>query len=184
VGVRLGLNQLVDLFNSGKKEVFPKIYDAFKNRLWSYLCSRANNREDAEEIFNTVSLNVYESLDKLEDPKKLLAWVIGIAEHRVGNYYSRRSPPKVSLQDFASDIQDPNRTPEERLIKHQRLEQLRKCIAALPDPQRTYVSLQFLAGTPQKEIAEKYNVNLNVLKSHILRSKVKILECMRRNGAF
>ena len=176
------LANLIDRFCSGDKDLFPQIHDTYKARLWAFLCAKADNREDAEDLFNLVSLAVAQSLHRLKEPAKIAPWVIGIAANRLSDYYQKKRAEQVSVEDFVDELADPALSGEERVIHMQRMVQIRKCIRKLPGAHRQYFELQFLAEIPQKEIAEQFGINLNALKSYILRSKVKLTECLKRYG--
>jgi len=174
--------EMIESFLSGEKEAFEFIHNIYKNKLWTFLCARANSLEDAEELFNIISCVVYQDLASLEDPDKLISWVITIAVRRVANFYQKRRPETVRVEDFVTIIQDPDLSAEEKMLKREQLIHLRGCINKLPEPQQTYIRQQFLEEKSQKEIAEEHHLNLNALKTHVLRSKRKLVDCMRRGG--
>ncbi len=174
--------ELIEFFLSGEKEAFEFIHNIYKNKLWTFLCARANCLEDAEELFNIISCVVYQDLESLEDPDKLIGWVLTIAVRRVANYYQRKKPETVRIEDFVTVIEDPDLSAEEKILKREQLVHLRCCINKLPEPQQTYIRQQFLEEKSQKDIAEEHHINLNALKTHIFRSKRKLGECLRRCG--
>ncbi|CAM2070358.1 Sigma-70 family RNA polymerase sigma factor [Sulfidibacter corallicola] len=169
-------------YNAGDRDAFEPIHEYYKNRLWAYLCSRANNRDDAEELFSNVCMTIARRLPTLKEPEKLIAWVIGIAHFKVRERYKSPSMKSVCVDDFAEELEDGCATPEENLVTHQSLEQLHDCMKQLPDHQREYIELQYLAGVPQKDVAEQFHLNTAALKSQIFRAKVKLLHCLRKHG--
>ena len=175
----------IEAFAAGDHSAFATIHDTFQPKLWKFLCARSNNREDAEDLYNIVSLAVAQNIHTLKDSGKLTSWVIGIAVFRISDYYQNKKS-NVSLDEFidaeSEILIDPTDSCEQEVISGERLLQIRTCIRKLPQPQRGYFEMQFLAEIPQKDIAENLDVNLNLIKSHIRRSKIRVLECLRHSG--
>ena len=169
-------------FCDGDNDAFYDIHQAYKRQLWAYIYRRADSREDAEDIFNIVSMTVARKLPNLNDPSKLISWVIGIAFKCFSEFYRKKNPQTQSMDQSHLELTDPNATPETQLHHSQQLVFLRNCVRMLPEPQSTFFMLQFFAQLPQKEIARQFEVNINALKSHVFRSKLFIIKCLQRNG--
>jgi len=173
---------LIEAYLAGNEAVFEQIHETYKTTLWRYLYSRADNREDAEDLFNIVSLSISRSLGSLEDPAAIKGWVCGVARNRLYDYYKSKKLTTEDLEAHAPGLVADHHSPEEQSIKRQRLLQIKKCIGALPDPQRDYCTLHFLVGVTQKRISEQYELNINSLKTALSRSKIKIIACLERAG--
>jgi len=169
-------------FRQGHRDAFDIIHHAYKQRLWAYLCSRAHTHEDAQDLFGTVSFQVARDINQLRDSGQLISWVIGIAVNRVRDYYRKRKAGTLQVDPQNCFLVDPVPSAEAELLQQERLRQLCRCIAGLPEPQKAYFELQYLAEVPQKDIASMRQLNLNVLKSHVFRAKAKVMLCMRRHG--
>ena len=180
----MNLDQAVSEFCRGDRQAFDHIHDSYKRPLWAFLCTRADNFDDAEELFSMVSLRIVRDLPQLRETKKLVSWVLSIAAHSLSAFYRKRVKPHENLEDIANNFWDQRPFGENRLIQRERVTQLRRCIQTLSGPQRKYFEFQYLAGRSQKKIAEDEGLNLNVLKSYVFRAKTKLLKCMRQYGYF
>ncbi len=176
------ISDLIRRFCGGDRDAFDDIHEIYRRPLWRYLCARADNHQDAEDLFNIVSLKIARKLSDLRDPKKLVSWVIGIAYKCLSHYYRKNTPKPQQAEEAYLSYPDAGITQEERVYHCQVMDCLRRCVDKLPEPQLTYFSLQFFSEIPQVEIAQRFGINLNLLKSRILRSKVNILECLRKHG--
>ena len=171
-------------FQDGDNGAFDVIHQTYKQRLWAYLCSRVGCHEDAQDLFNTVSLQVARDINRLRHCDRLISWVLGIASHRVLDHYRKRKKTNVPFDPTSFAIVDPAPTSEKQLLGNEKLRHLLRCLERLSEPQKELFQLQYLAGVPQKDIAFTRKLNLNVLKSHVFRAKTKIIHCMRRRGFY
>ena len=176
------IGSLIESYLAGNQAAFEQIHETYKTTLWRYLYSHANNREDAEDLFNIVSLSISRSLASLKDPSAIKGWVCQVARNRLYDYYKNKKPAMENLDHHAAGLASRQQSPEQQSIGRQRLMQIKTCIGALPEPQRDYCTLHFLAGVTQKSISEQYQLNLNSLKTSLSRAKLKIIACLEKSG--
>ncbi len=137
------------------------------NPLFLYVKKRINNKEDAEdltqEVFYKLSKSNKEGVDNIK------SWVYTIAKNTITDYY-RKS--KILAEDI-------NEAPvfEEENDSHA-VEELSGCVNSyvdvLPEEYRSIMRLSELENTPQKEIAERLNMNYVTVRSKIQRGRKKL----------
>lgn len=178
----LTISDWIKRFLDGDRDAFDVIHDTYRNSLWAFLCSRANNRDDAEELFSLVSITVARKLDSLEQHEKLVSWVLGIAQFKIREFYRRPKHHSLQVEDFVDELEDSDLTPEAQLASQEDMHQVHRCLRQLPEHQRTYIEQQFVAEIPQKDLAEQLGMNISALKSQVFRAKLKMLHCLRKHG--
>ena len=87
---------------------FAAIYRLYVERIFYYLLSKADSRDDAEDITAQVFLDALENLPSYRHKGHFAAWIFTIARHRLADFYRRRkSEPLRQGQEIAAQNPDP-----------------------------------------------------------------------------
>lgn len=162
---------------AGDREAYDIIHQAYCKPLWYYLMSKANNRADAEDLFNMTCLKISTELKNLKAPDALIGWVLKIAFHCIYDYY--QPPRKMETRPLDFELVG-NESPETQAIASQRRRKLASCIQRLKEPEREYFVRHMINGSSQQEVCDSFNLKLNTLKSHIRRCKLALVTCLKR----
>ncbi len=132
--------------------------------LFLYIRKRIHKLEDAEDLTQEVFYKLSKSnTDRIENVK---SWVYTIAKNTITDYYRKR---KI----YAEAIDE--NTMEAEYNDTDVVKELGHCIAAyinrLPEEYRILMTLSELEDKPQKEIAEKLEMNYVTLRSKIQRGR-------------
>ncbi len=137
------------------------------NPLLLYVKNRINNKEDAEDITQEVFYKLSKSSNGEVD--NLKSWVYTIAKNTITDYYRKN---KVHMVDVE------NRPIFEELEEESAAKELSNCITTyvgmLSDEYRSIMTLSELEHVPQKEIAERLNMNYVTVRSKIQRGRKKL----------
>lgn len=94
----------VKAFLSGDIDAFEEIYKENYKTVYFTCLSFLKNEKDAEDITQDVFETAYKSVNTLEDPAKLQAWICRIAVNKCKNYLKKEKPVLVeddSIKDIA-----------------------------------------------------------------------------------
>ena len=148
-------SSLETLVRRHKKIVFVSIFKIVKDR------------HLADDLFQDTFIKVINllKLGKYKEQGKFVKWVLQIAHNLVMDFY--RSSGKLPVYENNADfdifkticIHDSNI--EDKLIKEQIHNDIRKLIKILPEEQKEIVYLRHYKGMSYKEIAIRTNVNIN-----------------------
>jgi len=156
-----------------------EVWEEFSNRLKEYIFKRVQNECDAEDILQDVFCKIHSNLDKLKDLDKLSAWVYQTTRNAIIDYYRGRKPIS-ELSETNVDINNNHRTDNiNKLI----MPCLKPMIDHLPEKYRQAISLVYVEGMTQKQMAEKLGLSFSGAKSRVQRAREKLkemlLECCR-----
>lgn len=154
-------------------------WQVFDSNLRQFIKRRVQNEYDAEDILQDVLFKVHCNLSKLEDPDKLLPWIYQIARHGIVDYYRSR---KIALP--LSDLLE---NPAGEAFADNFNEEITPCIKPimedLPERYRQALSLVYIEGMTQREVAENLGLSISGAKSRVQRGreklKKKLLDCCR-----
>ncbi len=150
-----------------------EIYDRWSALVHTYALRALGDVHDAEDVTQQVFVSAWRSRHTLTpSPSALPAWLLGIARHKVADARAARArdvrrtaravetaPPLVTDVDLV-----------ERLV-------VRQAVTEMTDPRGTIVRLAFWDDLTHNQIADRTELPLGTVKSHLRRG---LLELHRR----
>jgi RNA polymerase sigma-70 factor (ECF subfamily) len=145
--------QLVLQAQAGNTEAFGQLYDAYMERIYRFVYFRVEDQQTAEDITSQVFLKAWSNLDRFSFTRTpYLAWLYTIAHNAVIDHYRTRKVTtalddvQLSQQDHAEVVEnDIDLTSEMKLVK--------EALQALTDDQQKVLTLKFMEGMSNHEIA-------------------------------
>ena len=140
-----------------------RIYREFYPKVFGYLCNRTANRQDAEDLAQTVFVKVFENLERFEAQKSSLStWIFHITRNTLtnhGRYQSLRLHEQLPEQAAA---EDPDLA--EHLILEEEQSQLVDALAQLTEPERDLVILHYYEEHTLTSISQMMHLSYGQVK--------------------
>lgn len=130
---------------------FNGLYERHVTRVYRYLLVRVGNVADAEDLTSQTFLVAMENLDKYRGERPFLAWLFGIARHKVADKY-RRQKPEVMLET-AGDLVDTQEAPDTLVSQKLQIEAVAQKLQTLSPDRAEAISLRLFGGLDIPEIA-------------------------------
>ena len=160
----------------GDRSEFLKLFLKVQPAVRSYLLSLLRNSVDADDVFQEVSLVLWERFDDYDDRHPFLNWVFGIARNHVARW--RRAaprgrawlPPEVEekLAVTYAELEDelaPRRTA------------LRNCVEKLGEHARELLSLRYEKLWSLQQIAQARGMTLNAVNKALGKIRKALSDC-------
>jgi RNA polymerase sigma-70 factor (ECF subfamily) len=124
----------------------------YADSVFAYVCRRVWPRRDlTEDLVQETFLAAWQSLPKYRGDSCLRSWLLGIARHKVEDFYRRQ------LQEFQlpEDGTEPVVLPfvDDRLERKQREDKIREVLAGLPTAYAVALLWRYLENRPVREMA-------------------------------
>jgi len=148
-----------------RERLFLDLFRANKARIHRLCYGYLNSAADAEDLFQEVMANVWNSLPRFRGEANPATWLYRIAVNTALIYRRRRRP-----EEPLTEIPDRGGGPHEALEQEQQLAALRRAIASLAEGDRLIVAL-LLEDLSYKEIAEITGMTVNYVGVKISRIK-------------
>jgi len=154
--------------------LFDDVYERTRQRIWS-LCARLSaDHATAEDAFQEIFVLVFRYLPGFRGEAAVDTWCYRIAL----NYLIRvRSRARHEQQQPLNDEPSPDPPPEDGPAMP-----LADALADLEPAEREMLTLVYLCGQPQSEVAERLGLPLGTLHSRLSRAKTRLKEAMQRHG--
>jgi RNA polymerase sigma-70 factor (ECF subfamily) len=150
-----------------------EVYTKFRKSLFTYIHSKINNREDAEDILQNVFVKMQSNIDTLSDKEKIQNWLYRITRNAIIDYYRMKGNKKKKLElteRFPIDLEEEHSSDNTKGMD----KCVRGFIEQLPADYRSIIIDSELKGIPQKELSAKYNLEYVTLRSRVQRGREKI----------
>ena len=152
-------------FRDGTPDAVRHVYERYSAMVYTLALRSLRNAADAEDVTQQVFVNAWRSRSRY-DPERgpLAAWLVGITRYAVADAHRRRARPGHGHVGEGSDTAEPDRTDEivDQVVVAQAL-------AELGPPQQDVLELAFFERLTHVEIAERMDLPLGTVKSHITR---------------
>lgn len=146
------IDDLVLSAKEGNKTAFGQLYDHFFDQIYRYVFFRVPEH-DVEDIVETIFIKSWVKLDSYEKRDvKFSSWLFRIAHNAVIDY--RRAHRKVLPMDPTLVDESLAAAPKRQTESNLRARQVREAVNQLNEPYRQLVTLKFLIGLSNTEIAE------------------------------
>jgi RNA polymerase sigma-70 factor (ECF subfamily) len=156
----------------GQRAAQEKLYKKFSGTLFAICLRYSKNRMEAEDILQEVFVKIYTYIHTYHFDGSFEGWLKRIAVNTSITYY-RKALKKQLERDIDDGIAQ---LPDEAFMfsGDYSMEDMLKCIEALPLGYRTVFNMHCIEGYKHKEIAELLKIDINTSKSQLSRAKVHL----------
>ncbi|WP_294607334.1 sigma-70 family RNA polymerase sigma factor [Roseovarius sp.] len=164
----------------GDRAAFSSLYDATSAKLFGVCLRMLNNRAEAEDTLQDVFVRVWQKANLYSsNGYSPMTWLITLARNASIDRLRARRAATVDI-DEVHDLSDTGPTPEADAIASSERERLNSCLDELEPDRSDAVRRTYLDGDSYKELAARYDVPLNTMRTWLRRSLLKLRECLSR----
>ena len=169
----------------GDRGAFDGLYRATSAKLFGVCLRVLKNQAEAEELLQETYLQVWEVADRFRPGgASPMSWLITIARNRSIDRLRQRKPVVSATRDDGTDLlaeePDPAPGPERLAGAAQERQAILRCLAELPEDRAEAVRRAYLEGDTYAELATRFGVPLNTMRTWLRRSLLKLKECLSR----
>jgi RNA polymerase sigma-70 factor (ECF subfamily) len=153
------IREVLERAKNGEKEAFSRVYTEYYSPIYKYLFVRTHNKELTEDLTQDVFLKAYKSLSSFKSTgSSPLAYFYTIARNTLIDFRRKRNIDTVTDEDIFERIKDTShdaeKNPEDAAIHSEDSRKIHEYIHKLTEEQREIITLKFMNGLENKEIAE------------------------------
>ena len=154
-------------------EAFGLIVERYKDAVFGVALARLHNFHDAEDITQAAFIEAFERLEHLKNPDRLGAWLRSITIHRSIDFLRRKD--RVVDIDAIDELEDDSTNPQAAIEGQELRDRVMAAINRLSKVQRETVTLFYINGYSQQEVAALQEVPLGTIKYrlHEARNRLK-----------
>lgn len=162
---------------------FKRLVGRTSPLLFGVLLRMLKDRVVAEEALQAVYLKVWTKAHTYRPGEaEAMAWLVTIARYHAIDLLRARGR-RLRADEVFEDVHPDDRwTGERRLIAVQETEAVFRCLATLPDDRAEAIRLAYIEGCSYQELAERFAIPLNTIRTWLRRGLQQLRECFENAG--
>jgi RNA polymerase sigma-70 factor, ECF subfamily len=142
-----------------------ELYESALPEVYGYLLSRCGNRSIAEELTSETFLGAVNSCRKDGAPPVSVAWLIGVARHKLADHWRRREREERGLRLIREpDVTDPWTEELDALVA-------REILGRLGAHHQAALTLRYVDGLQVQEVAECLGRTVHATEALLVRAR-------------
>jgi len=183
-------NALMGRIQRGDLSAFETLVNKYKQPVFNFVSRTLGGTGDAEDVAQTVFIQVFRSAARYEGAAKFASWIFTIARNLCLNEIRRRSRhptsplesgPGAPDEPCSRQFEDPKmESPLHAVLGDEMVHHLERALGELPEAQRTALILFSREELSYQEIAQVLGTSLGATRSLIHRGRERIKARMQR----
>lgn len=162
------------------QQAFSALYDATSAKLYGVALRVLKNAAGAEDVLQETYVKIWKNADRyVSNGLSPMTWLITIARNTAIDRLRARKPAE-DLSDVEYRMPSAGPTPEDEAIAGSEAGRIVACMDELADDRRAAVKGAYLDGASYADLAERFNVPLNTMRTWLRRALLSLRECMSR----
>ncbi|UXN70963.1 sigma-70 family RNA polymerase sigma factor [Devosia neptuniae] len=160
------------------RAAFRSLYDRTSAKLFGVVLRILKDRSEAEEAVQEVYVKIWQRADRyVAGDTSPISWLVAVARNHALDILRARRPRADDI-DVALEIPDAGPSPERATADIQERGRIERCLATLEPERAEAVRGAYLDGYSYDELAQRYAVPLNTMRTWLRRSLLKLRECL------
>ena len=160
------------------RAAFRELYSATSPKLMGVLLRILGQRAEAEDALQEVYTRVWLKAGRFDASKgRGMTWLISLSRNLAIDRLRQR-PDHVSDDDAMAAHADPAPRAETRMIATDEARRINDCFATLDPDRAEALRGAYLKGLSYSDLATKFKVPLNTMRTWLRRSLLRLKECM------
>ena len=145
--------KLIERCRSGDRKAFEALLMQYERPVFNAAYRMLNNRDDAQDITQSVFLKVFENFDQYDPSRRFFSWIYRITLNESINWKSKTN----RLTPLEIETADEGKGPEQQLDTEQASQSVQAALMTLTSDYRSVVVLKHFLGCSYTEISQRTN---------------------------
>lgn len=160
------------------RAAFRTLYERTSAKLFGVTLRILRDRSEAEEAIQEIYVKVWQRADRyVAGNTSPISWLVAVARNHSLDILRARRPASAGI-DTALDVPDSGPTPERAAEASEERGRIDHCLGTLEPDRAEAVRGAYLDGYSYEELANRYAVPLNTMRTWLRRSLIKLKDCL------
>lgn len=172
------IEDLIARVAMGNRQAFSNLYDATSAKLFGICLRVLKDRDSAEDVVQDTFVKVWRNAGQYRaNGLSPMTWLITIARNTAIDRLRAKRHNHDNLED-APEISDPAAGPEQQSVARSEQARIERCLETLQTERADAVRGAYLNGETYADLAERFQVPINTMRTWLRRSLMALRECM------
>ena len=163
------------------RTAFRDLYSSTSSKLFGVLLRILNNRAEAEDALQEVFTRVWLRAGRFDPEKgRAMTWLISVSRNHAIDRLRTRVEATTATDHEADALIDAKPSAEASLIAQGQARRIIDCMSALEPDRARAVQGAYLGGLSYTELATRFNVPLNTMRTWLRRSLLQLKDCLEK----
>lgn len=160
------------------RAAFRLLYERTSAKLFGVTLRILKDRSEAEEAIQEVYVKIWQRADRyVAGNTSPISWLVAVARNHALDILRARRPVAEDI-DVALELPDGGPSPERAAEDSQERSRIEHCLGTLDPDRAEAVRGAYLDGYSYEELASRFAVPLNTMRTWLRRSLIKLKECL------
>ena len=167
--------------DKGEQMAYSELMKNYRDSLYFMMLKMTNNPQDADDLTIEAFGKAFRNLQQYTPDFAFSTWLFKIASNNCIDFLRKKKMSEaVSLDngdqeegkdDLADIIHSPSRTPEEEIIRQQKIQALREVVDKLKPHYRRLIELRYYEEFSYEEISQQLDIPVGTIKAQLFRAR-------------
>lgn len=172
---------ILGLRNS-EEPVFAMVYDAYKNKLYSFAWRFLKNKELSQEIVQETLISLWTNRQQLDINFPLGPYLYTIARRLTLNALRNAATAVAAREKLWLDLSEAHNETEEAVLLADLQEFTDLSVAKLPKQQQLVFKMSRYEGLSHEEIATKLKISRHTVNNHLVEALKNLRQQFKESG--
>jgi RNA polymerase sigma-70 factor (ECF subfamily) len=174
------ITKLIVRVSMKDRAAFDLLYRETSSKLFGVCLRVLRDRGEAEEALQEVFVKIWTKADRFAvSDLSPISWLVAVARNHAIDVVRARRPVAAGI-DSAIEVADSTPGPEALAMAAGEGKRIQGCLDELEKDRAEAVRGAYLNGSSYAELAEKFSVPLNTMRTWLRRSLIRLRECLER----
>jgi RNA polymerase sigma-70 factor (ECF subfamily) len=173
----------------GEQMAYSELMKNYRDSLYFMMLKMTNNPQDADDLTIEAFGKAFRNLRQYTPEYAFSTWLFKIASNNCIDFLRKKKMnDAVSLDngsteegtdDLADIIHSPSRTPEEDIIRQQKIQALRDVVERLKPHYKRLIELRYYEELSYEEISQQLDMPVGTIKAQLFRAREFLYHILR-----
>lgn len=165
----------------GEQNAYAELMRNYRDSLYFMMLKMTNNPQDADDLTIEAFGKAFKNLHQYTPDYAFSTWLFKIASNNCIDFIRKRkmneqvslnlSDPLETGDDLADVLPATSRTPEEDIIRQQKIDALRDIVGKLKPHYKTLIELRYYEELSYEEISQQLEIPIGTVKAQLFRAR-------------
>jgi RNA polymerase sigma-70 factor, ECF subfamily len=163
----------------GDEAAFERVYVATRAKLYGVVLRILRRQDLAEEVIQETYVKIWSSAGRFNPAvASPITWMTSIARNSAIDIVRKRTELSLEQEPAAMEVAADSADPLARREMTEELKRLLECVGRLEPGRQRLVLLAYYNGWSMEQLAAKFEIPMNTVKTWLRRSLMEIRECL------